>query len=54
MTTAPGKPAPQPTPRTVARQVDRILTALDRRQADQQRGTAIVRALTAVKRKGAP
>lgn len=54
MTTAQGKPASQPTPRTVARQVDRILTALERRAQDQQRTTAIVRALTAVKRKGAP
>jgi hypothetical protein len=54
MTTAPGKSASQPTPRDTARQVDRILTKLERRQADQQRGTAIVRALTAVKRKGAP
>ena len=54
MTTAQGKPASQPTPRDTARQVDRILTKLERRQVEQQHRTAIVRALVAVKRKGAP
>jgi hypothetical protein len=34
--------------------VDRILTKLERRQVEQQHRTAIVRALVAVKRKGAP
>lgn len=51
MTTAPGKPAPQPDTRTKVEQVDRVVKAIELRQENLARAAAIIRTLSTLKRK---
>ncbi|WP_413875196.1 hypothetical protein [Albidovulum sp.] len=46
-----GKPAPQPSVRETATKVDRVLAALEHRQAERQRTIGIVRALASMTRR---
>lgn len=52
MTTLPGKPAPALSTRDTARRVDRIIAALEQRQANQASAALLAQCLRAVTGKG--